>query len=189
LVSVKLPKRALSEARARAEVATEAKSIFLANMSHEIRTPMNAILGMAYLAMKSGLPPRQHDYVAKIHAGARSLLGILNDILDFSKIEAGKVVLESAPFDLEAVVQNALFMVQQRVESKRIELVLDYRLPRDFPDVDRRSITTGSGVDQPALKCGQIYRGLATCGLMSVKSSVKWHHRRFVAVLKTPVSG
>ena len=125
--------RALTEARARAEVATEAKSIFLANMSHEIRTPMNAILGMAYLAMKSGLPPRQHDYVAKIHAAARSLLGILNDILDFSKIEAGKVVLEAAPFDLEAVVQNALFMVQQRVESKRIELILDYRLPRDFP--------------------------------------------------------
>jgi two-component system, sensor histidine kinase and response regulator len=61
----------LSEARARAEVATEAKSIFLANMSHEIRTPMNAILGMAYLAMKSGLPPRQLDYVSKIHTAAR----------------------------------------------------------------------------------------------------------------------
>ena len=123
----------LREARAKAEVATDAKSIFLANMSHEIRTPMNAILGMAYLAMRSGLPPRQHDYVAKIHAAARSLLGILNDILDFSKIEAGKLVLEAAPFDLESVVQNALFMVQQRAESKRIELVLDYSLPRDFP--------------------------------------------------------
>jgi len=128
-----IAERALREARARAEVATEAKSIFLANMSHEIRTPMNAILGMAYLAMKSGLPPRQHDYVAKIHAAARSLLGILNDILDFSKIEAGKVVLEAAPFDFEAVVQNAFFMVQQRVENKRIELILNYRLPLNFP--------------------------------------------------------
>ncbi len=125
--------QALREARAKAVVATEAKSIFLANMSHEIRTPMNAILGMAYLAMKSGLAPRQQEYVSKIHAAARSLLGILNDILDFSKIEAGKVSLERTPFELEPVIQNALFMVQQRAESKRLELILDYRLNIDFP--------------------------------------------------------
>jgi signal transduction histidine kinase/CheY-like chemotaxis protein len=123
----------LNEARARAEVATEAKSIFLANMSHEIRTPMNAILGMAYLAMKSGLPPRQLDYVSKIHTAARLLLGIINDILDFSKIEAGKVELERTPFDLEPVIQNALFMVQQRAEGKPVELILDWRLPADLP--------------------------------------------------------
>ncbi|UCV04381.1 response regulator [Dechloromonas denitrificans] len=125
--------QALLEARAKAEVATEAKSIFLANMSHEIRTPMNAILGMAYLAMKSGLPPREHEYVAKIHAAARSLLGILNDILDFSKIEAGKVALEATQFEVESVVQNALFMVQHRAEGKHLELILDYRLAPDFP--------------------------------------------------------
>ncbi|PKO34197.1 MAG: hybrid sensor histidine kinase/response regulator [Betaproteobacteria bacterium HGW-Betaproteobacteria-7] len=123
----------LNEARARAEVATEAKSIFLANMSHEIRTPMNAILGMAYLAMKSGLPPRQLDYVSKIHVAARLLLGIINDILDFSKIEAGKVELERTPFELEPVIQNALFMVQQRAEGKPVELILDWRLPAEMP--------------------------------------------------------
>jgi signal transduction histidine kinase/DNA-binding response OmpR family regulator len=127
-----LVQRSLRQARARAEVAAEAKSIFLANMSHEIRTPMNAILGMAYLALKSGLPPRQHDYVSKIHTAARSLLGILNDVLDFSKIEAGKVALEAVPFDLELVVQNALFMVQQRAEGKNIELILDFQPTRNM---------------------------------------------------------
>lgn len=127
-----LVQRSLRQARARAEVAAEAKSIFLANMSHEIRTPMNAILGMAYLALKSGLPPRQHDYVSKIHTAARSLLGILNDVLDFSKIEAGKVALEAVPFDLEVVVQNALFMVQQRAEGKNIELILDFQPTRNL---------------------------------------------------------
>ncbi|MBU1365383.1 MAG: response regulator [Gammaproteobacteria bacterium] len=127
-----LVQRSLRQARARAEVAAEAKSIFLANMSHEIRTPMNAILGMAYLALKSGLPPRQHDYVSKIHTAARSLLGILNDVLDFSKIEAGKVELEAVPFDLELVAQNALFMVQQRAEGRDIELIADFQPARNL---------------------------------------------------------
>src|SRR5207302_10913047 len=36
----------LQVAKAKAEEATQAKSMFLANMSHEIRTPMNAIIGM-----------------------------------------------------------------------------------------------------------------------------------------------
>ena len=127
LAQRELVQRALRQARARAEVAAETKAIFLANMSHEIRTPMNAIIGMAYLALRSGLPARQHDYVSKIHVAAKSLLGILNDILDYSKIEAGKVALEAVRFDLEDVVQNALFMVQEKAEDKGLELILDFQ--------------------------------------------------------------
>ena len=38
---------------AKAEEATQMKSMFLANMSHEIRTPMNAIIGLSHLALKT----------------------------------------------------------------------------------------------------------------------------------------
>jgi signal transduction histidine kinase len=86
---------ALKEASARAEQATQAKSMFLANMSHEIRTPLNAVIGMAEVILHSPLLPRQRDYAEKIRMAGRSLLDTVNDILDFSKIEAGRLELES----------------------------------------------------------------------------------------------
>ncbi|USX24190.1 response regulator [Oxalobacteraceae bacterium OTU3CINTB1] len=93
-------------ARARAEEATQAKSMFLANMSHEIRTPMNAVIGLSYLALGTGSPSRQRDYLQKIHNAGNSLVGIISDILDFSKIEAGKLDLESADFDLDDLLAH-----------------------------------------------------------------------------------
>ncbi|MEN9315576.1 MAG: hypothetical protein RIS35_1969 [Pseudomonadota bacterium] len=117
--------QALRAARDEAEAATRAKSEFLANMSHEIRTPMNAIIGMAHLAMKTGLTPRQHDYLSKIQGAGQHLLGIINDILDFSKIESGKLQIEHADFDLDRIVDHVATLLGEKAEEKGLEFVFD----------------------------------------------------------------
>ena len=121
----------LVTANVMAEAANIAKSEFLANMSHEIRTPMSAIIGMAYLALRTELTPKQHDYVNKIHRAALSLLGIINDILDFSKIEAGRLEVEAIPFQLEDVLANVASVTAQRAADKQLEYL--FHVPPAVP--------------------------------------------------------
>jgi len=110
----------------RAQGASRAKSEFLARMSHEIRTPMNGVLGMAELLRHSTtLDERQRRYAATIHQSGSALLDIINDILDFSKIEAGKLELETAPFNLREVIEDAADILAERAHSKGLELICD----------------------------------------------------------------
>jgi len=120
----------LDEEKSRAEEATRAKSDFLANMSHEIRTPMNAVIGMAHLALKTDLTPKQQDYLNKIQSSANSLLGIINDILDFSKIEAGKLDMEAVEFDLLETMDNVANVITVKAQEKENLEVLFYLDPQ-----------------------------------------------------------
>jgi two-component system sensor histidine kinase/response regulator len=115
----------LVSANVMAEAANVAKSEFLANMSHEIRTPMSAVIGMAYLALRTEMTPRQHDYISRIHRAALSLLGIINDILDFSKIEAGRLEVEAIPFQLEDVLANVSNVTAQRAADKQLRFLME----------------------------------------------------------------
>jgi PAS domain S-box-containing protein len=124
--------RALEQSMLAAQAATQAKSEFLANMSHEIRTPVNAILGLSELALTSGAPQGDGEYLQTIRGSARSLLRLINDILDFSKIEARQMHLERTTFSLPSLVEQTLRLESLPAERKNLTLSAD--IAGDVPE-------------------------------------------------------
>lgn len=118
-------------AKDEAEKAAQAKSDFLARMSHEIRTPMNGVLGLTHLAMSKSPQPEQLQYLTKIQASAKILLGVINDILDFSKIDSGKLALDAAPFSFHAMTHTVQDLFQSQAEQKglRFRIEEDAHMP------------------------------------------------------------
>jgi signal transduction histidine kinase/HPt (histidine-containing phosphotransfer) domain-containing protein len=112
----------LARAKDVATAATRAKSEFLANMSHEIRTPLNAILGLAHLVRRDTPNGRQVQRLQQIDDAGRHLLALVNDVLDLSKIEARRLQLEKIPFDVAAVIRQAVAVMAPQAEAKGLRL-------------------------------------------------------------------
>ena len=125
VTKAKRSEEALRRAKEMAEAASSAKSTFLANMSHEVRTPLNAIIGLTNLALRAEGGPKVADYLRKVRASSRTLLGILDDILDFSRIEAGKLTLETEDFDLRELFENLGDLIGHQAQRKGIEFLVD----------------------------------------------------------------
>ncbi|AUC62086.1 two-component sensor / regulator [Cyanobacterium sp. HL-69] len=122
---------AITNAKEKAEKATQVKSEFLANMSHEIRTPMNGVIGMIKLLEDTPLSEQQLDFVQTIRDSGETLLTIINDILDFSKIESGNFNLEKHIVNLPNIIESVVKLFKQQVREKRIDLI--YHLHQDLP--------------------------------------------------------
>ena len=111
-----------TEARAAAEVASQAKDAFLATVSHELRTPLNAILGWTVTA-RAKAPPELERALAIVERNARAQARIIEDVLDISRIVSGKLRLDIQPVDIAEIVQSVIDTVRPAADAK--DIVID----------------------------------------------------------------
>ena len=105
----------------RAEANNQAKDDFMATLSHELRTPLNAIVGWTTL-LKSGAldAATAARAIEVIDRNSRHQGQLIEDLLDVTRITAGKLVLETVPVYLPAVVEAAIESVSPAARAKGV---------------------------------------------------------------------
>ena len=124
----KRAEEAMRQAKETAEEASRTKSQFLASMSHELRTPLNSVIGFANILLKNkagNLGPAELNFLDRIQANGKHLLGLINQILDLSKIEARKIELQLAPVALDVLVRETIAQQEGLVRDRPIKLLAD----------------------------------------------------------------
>lgn len=121
----KINERKLIDARDQAERTDRAKSRFLAVMSHEMRTPLNGVLGVLDLLKTTELTKQQARYAEIATASGEVLLEHVNEALDVTRAETGSLLLNPNDFDLAAMVEGVIDVLEPLAEEKGLSLDLE----------------------------------------------------------------
>jgi len=99
-----------------------------AGLAHEIRNPLAGIAGVVEV-MGRELPPESSSraVLPEVHSEIQHIQAILNDLLAYARPRPP----EFHPADLNATVEQAVFLARQQVRTKPIEITLESekRLP------------------------------------------------------------
>lgn len=103
----------------------------IANVSHELRTPLTAIQGYIE-GMQDGVFGQTAESYGVIGAELERLRRLVQDLQDLSRVEAGQIALHMQLFDLQPLVEAALFQLRPQLHAKQITLVFE-PAPTPFP--------------------------------------------------------
>jgi PAS domain S-box-containing protein len=114
----------------KAVAGEQAKAHFLAVMSHEMRTPLNGILGVVDLMKHRLTEAKNRDYLSVLERSGKVLLEHVNEVLDLTEIEARGITLNTAPFDLDAMLDEITATMRPSAEAKGNRLTLTKLPPK-----------------------------------------------------------
>jgi PAS domain S-box-containing protein len=109
---------------------------FLANVAHEVRTPLSALAASVELLLDQTpdlSPGELQELLTSLHLGVLGLQTLIDNLLESASIEAGHFRVHPRSSNLDAIIAEAVAMMQPLLEKRGQHLVVE--LPAAIPVV------------------------------------------------------
>jgi len=122
--------RVLQEQRAQAENANRIKDTFLSLVSHDLKSPLAGIFTMLDLLATSGSSfseQARDEAIRDLRSAAAVLVEMINQLLNIHRLESGQLQVETAPVQIEPLVQDIVLTLRRQIREKslRIDVAVD----------------------------------------------------------------
>jgi signal transduction histidine kinase len=105
-----------------AREAIRMRDDILAVVSHDLRNPLNTISVASSLLEMNPSPEVSSKAQRSIGRAAKQMERLLQDLLDVSRADAGGMVVERAPVDVVALIEEAFALSLPQAEDKSVKL-------------------------------------------------------------------
>lgn len=117
-------RRALEEARRRAEDLLEAREKLMLTITHDFKAPLGSIIGYVELMMRLDNTERQKFYLQNMKASSDHLLSLVSDLLDFHRLESHKLDINRIAFSPKVLFDKIVSAMQPVADKKQLNLIL-----------------------------------------------------------------
>ena len=100
---------------------------FLGNVSHELKTPLFTVQGYVSTLLDGAMKDKvlRKKYLERAEKGVERLIYIVEDLDTIAKLETAEDRLEILPFDIVALIQNVMDLLEMKASKKDITLTFD----------------------------------------------------------------
>lgn len=104
----------------------KAKDRLFSIIAHDLRSPFTGLIGFSdYLVEDIDDLTKEEisTYAKKINEASKNIYNLLENLLEWSKIERGTITPEFEEFDVNAVIESAIYLLRANSSNKEIKII------------------------------------------------------------------
>ena len=101
---------------------------FLGNISHELKTPLFSVQGYLLTLIEGGVDDEniRDKYLNRINKSVDRLIYLVKDLDMISELEKGRIDIQNEPFNIIALTQEVIDLLEIKAEKKDIKITLNH---------------------------------------------------------------